>query len=426
MSAHFVSPLYSESFEASFTLEIVNDIKIIKESKVKSLETWTSFKKNSAKESLTLGPIEPSQPVPYIRDLTSTGVLVIGWDREMTQRDDFALINPSRVAVANFNSTEADPYNVTRRVLNVRYFDQLENREQLPEWYLIVESLELKVRPGDLTEESRHLNLTWEMLSYSNSDIFIQLYFEHPGRVSEQPIYDTLEVYFWGTQFFTSEEGVPVRYGTRLERQIVRQVEPATGRLIEAAGKWLAALVWAVCLFSVLVSRRLLPTWMFVNSLQLITHLLLCRLQLPAEAALFLKQFAGVARFNPLPMLPLLDVTEDGGAGFSAEFVAFGYKSRHLVANLNWVMLLWIVAGALLVLALCKDVCCRLCGSREVCCKERHLPAAQNLTVRVAYETFFEGCLCALIAVATPAEYLGDNVTWISARIGPVEEATTK
>ena len=118
-----MSPLYSESFEASFTLDIVNDIKIIKEPKVKSLETWTSFKKNSAKESLTLGPIEPSQPVPYIRDLTSTGVLVIGWDREMTQRDDFALINPSRVAVANFNSTEADPYNVTRRVLNVRYFD---------------------------------------------------------------------------------------------------------------------------------------------------------------------------------------------------------------------------------------------------------------------------------------------------------------
>ena len=91
------------------------------------------------------------------------------------------------------------------------------------------------MEPGRYSEE-RYLNMTWEMLSFTESEIYIQLYFEYPGRVSETELYDTLQVYFWGTHFFKSDEGVPVRYGTLLERTIVRQVEPATGDLIVLIG----------------------------------------------------------------------------------------------------------------------------------------------------------------------------------------------
>ena len=46
-----------------------------------------------------MGPYNPAQPIPYIADLSITGVLRIGWDRSMTERDDYESINPSRVAV---------------------------------------------------------------------------------------------------------------------------------------------------------------------------------------------------------------------------------------------------------------------------------------------------------------------------------------
>ena len=40
-----------------------------------------------------------------------------------------------------------------------------EEQEVNPEWYVVVESLEIKVRPGTFSELN-YLNLTWEILSF--------------------------------------------------------------------------------------------------------------------------------------------------------------------------------------------------------------------------------------------------------------------
>ena len=46
-----------------------------------------------------LGPYNVKQPVPFIEDITVDGLLSIGWDRALKQRDDFEELNPSKVAV---------------------------------------------------------------------------------------------------------------------------------------------------------------------------------------------------------------------------------------------------------------------------------------------------------------------------------------
>ena len=46
------------------------------------------------------------QPIPYIADLSITGVLTIGWDRKMTAREDFEEINPSRVGIRDASDVE--------------------------------------------------------------------------------------------------------------------------------------------------------------------------------------------------------------------------------------------------------------------------------------------------------------------------------
>lgn len=44
---------------------------------------------------------------------------------------------------------------------------------------LVVEALELKMEPGDYSDENK-LNLTWEMINFTEENIYIQLYFEYP------------------------------------------------------------------------------------------------------------------------------------------------------------------------------------------------------------------------------------------------------
>ena len=152
----------------------------------------------------------------------------------MTAYDEYDNINPSRVAVENRNITDPDPYSLgydgyvkegdrRRRRLHYRYYEWMKEEQEVnPEWYVVVESLEIKVRPGTFSELN-YLNLTWEILSFNEDMIFFQLHFEHPERISEAQEFDTLEVYFWGTQFFTSSDSsMNVRYGTMVARELMR------------------------------------------------------------------------------------------------------------------------------------------------------------------------------------------------------------
>lgn len=84
-----------------------------------------------------------------------------------------AAINPSRVAVDIGNTTDTSLLNERRRQLAVRYYDMYDNLEDVPEWYLILQALEIKVRPGDIDSDPQSLNFTWDLVSYSERQIYI-------------------------------------------------------------------------------------------------------------------------------------------------------------------------------------------------------------------------------------------------------------
>lgn len=204
--ARFVNLTYSEYFEASFTLRVRNDNPAVVESeRIASISDWVKVNQNVVKEDLELEDYHEGQPVPYIKSLTSTGMLTIEWDRKVQALADFATIGKSRVAVRNSNSTTEDPYSLAnkdyfppedrdRRQLFYRHYDKLrdeemeeigEAEEEDYEWYLILEALEIKVKPSAFSDE-RYLNLTWEMLSFDSKHIFIQLFFDYPSFVSQE------------------------------------------------------------------------------------------------------------------------------------------------------------------------------------------------------------------------------------------------
>ena len=162
-----------------------------------------------------------------------------------------------------------------------------------------MEALELRMDPGDQSDDAM-LNFTWEMLSFNKQMITIQLFFEYPQRVSEYVEYDVLEVYFWGVDWFKSDKGEPVRYGTKLDRPILRQIDPTLAEWLGVLGHVLMIISAMIMLMAAMSSGRLLTTWIFLDALQLMSHLPLLKTQMPAPAAYFMSKFLDLARFNIL------------------------------------------------------------------------------------------------------------------------------
>ena len=46
-----------------------------------------------------LGPYNAEQPIPFVQEISADGILTIGWDRQMTERDDYDELYPARVGV---------------------------------------------------------------------------------------------------------------------------------------------------------------------------------------------------------------------------------------------------------------------------------------------------------------------------------------
>ena len=117
LNVAYFNETYHEEHEDCFTMTINANLTEAEELAIVANETWVPPEKPEYKpppvnqfvisdQGLDLGPFNQRQPIPYIADLSITGVLTIAWDRSMTPRDDFEEINPSRVAVRNQSDIE--------------------------------------------------------------------------------------------------------------------------------------------------------------------------------------------------------------------------------------------------------------------------------------------------------------------------------
>ena len=181
MKVEYLNDTYSERYEDCFTLTI--EAPSIKP--VSNETSWTPPDQNKyipepiepfivSDLGLEQGPFNPRQPVPFIADLSIDGVLVIGWDRSMTKRNDYEKIDPSRVAINNssdialaekadddLKSLQDYASQGDRRQLIYRHEGVYKNQTTLDEqWLLVVEALEVRMDPGEFSDENQ-LNLTW-------------------------------------------------------------------------------------------------------------------------------------------------------------------------------------------------------------------------------------------------------------------------
>lgn len=150
----------------------------------------------------------------------------------------------------------------------------------------------------------------------------------------------------------------------------------------------------------------LLPTWMFLNSLQLIVHLPLVATLMPSNLHMFLLKYLSFMRLKTESTdrqteiwqresgISGFDLVSDQDSLYSSLLLACGYKPA-FSQNL---FLLSLVAAVILIaifITSMVDMICQRKGSRGltkwIC----------NFSTRFLYEFFFEIFLCALIHTVT-------------------------
>ena len=163
----------------------------------------------------------------------------------------------------------------------------------------LLDALEIAVTPDD-PERKEKLNFSWNLQDYTEDHLWIELDFEDPTVVSEDSEFDTLSITFWGTDYFKNEYDEEVEIGTTvfypLPRQFSSEDEVEEVNEIADSISWIAILSFLL-VAPVITAGSLLPFWIFVNSLQIISHMILLRTIMPANAHLFLKKWNNLVRW---------------------------------------------------------------------------------------------------------------------------------
>lgn len=164
----------------------------------------------------------------------------------------------------------------------------------------------------------------------------------------------------------------------------------------------------------------LLPVWMFVNSLQLIVHIPLLRISIPASANLFLLDYLSFIRLNVGNLHAFLEkeigidsdnredyeVIKSYGTsnGYYNELIrSCGYHVSFTRNLLIVIVLTILVLLTWLILSLLNNWICKN-GKLEA-----HW---NNLIVRFLYEMFFEIALCLMLSFAVMND-LSSSLDWL-------------
>jgi len=205
-----------------------------------------------------------------------------------------------------------------------------------------------------------------------------------------------------------------VNFGEKLDWKLPPLVNKSTSAQIESIGNlWLSLICIgvAVSFFLAIFQGSLVTTWMFINSLQLITHVPLISEKLPANANYFFLNFASVARFNIESINSTLDTVasklidyqliEDEQSFFSAQLHSYGYRFS-FVRNLLTVLCIAALVGFVWILtAAIRLIRKNVQGAENSKNFSKSEVFMNNFTVRFFLEIFFELVICAMINIAS-------------------------
>ena len=119
----------------------------------------------------------------------------------------------------------------------------------------------------------------------------------NPQEVSVDGRVDVLKVTFWDTSYFKSKEGVPCRCGTALTQGIFRQISLDSAKIVDDLD-WIIGVAGVFTIFTAIAALDLLPTWMFINSLSLVAHTTMIKVNVPGNVNHLFMKYINLFKFN--------------------------------------------------------------------------------------------------------------------------------
>lgn len=169
-------------------------------------------------------------------------------------------------------------------------------------FYEVFDAIEIKlISSSDETVEPKQVD--WSLRDFDGQVAHIVMDIEAINReAAALESYDNLIMTFNDANgTFMSNSGKPVNFGHKLEWKLAPLVVKEQASRSESLGQlWLSLIYIAVAIsfFLAIFQGPLVSTWMMINSLQLIAHLPLVSVRLPANAHYFILNFFDFVRLN--------------------------------------------------------------------------------------------------------------------------------
>ena len=223
---------------------------------------------------------------------------------------------------------------------------------------------------------------------------------------------DKIQVIFWGTEYFKNEEGVEVPFGAQVEWEVSRQMSSSQKDSVETTlfvSRTLLILIGIFTLLLVLSCGPLLPVWMFLNTLHLISMVPLLRTNLPGNFNFFLLEYLNVLRLHTFALNVWLQEqvgnskAEDSALVLADEpryYTSLVHQAGYSFSFLPNLILIFCLFGLVFLIwmvATCRDHMMNGFAGK----KRAWEPYLTNFLVRFFYEIFFEVILCLIINVSS-------------------------
>ena len=118
--------------------------------------------------------------------------------------------------------------------------------------------MEVVILPNSMTEKQIEVDFRWEVISFTENEAKIQVYFDLPESVSatsSEP--DNVQITFWAGDLFQAENGNVVRPGLTISAPVVRQVNKDDYEHYRKVGHGLGYSALVVLILGFILSNRM-------------------------------------------------------------------------------------------------------------------------------------------------------------------------
>ena len=219
------------------------------------------------------------------------------------------------------------------------------------------------------------------------------------------------------------EQDREVPFGTNIKWKFFRQISITEFEETNLPTQIANVVLLVIAVLAIVLALSwgpLLPVWMFFNSLQLLLHLPLLRVRIPASANLFLMQYLDLVRMHSTTINKWVEnllgldsgdrqdqvvIDEDQTPLYNELMKESGY---HVSLWRNLAICCALLTGVTLIWAFVRF-------EKRICRNKKWSKADtwwNNFFVRLIYELFFEICLCTMIslAISVPEDWVPRGV----------------